>query len=351
MTRNIPRRFFAADDLRPSPGASLQVQAFLLPSILSPIMKLSEELRTNGSAIVDQGELQSEQGLSVFLAFLLLLGVVQITPQQSAWRIDIASHLATDVGYVLALALRDGTTIFSDWTRRSRTTVDKLCALEFLHHLELERIRSSKERGVFPEVLNEVPVSFAIIKAYSGKKRAPVYLVEINKDWGAYNFIGGKQERQDAGDFRTTLLREIEEELGIPRSEVKLTPLMEMPVDGYSLSGHRGVLTRYPCMLYQAHFSKAISTRSKDRWLTESELFNNTDQEGYGPCINPSYLSFLFQDLPGGLKDLNFSFRDKLVDTPWYEKTRDVLIGHKQWVVAALGILGSLIGFIKVLLK
>lgn len=46
------------------------------------------------------------------------------------------------------------------------------------------------------------------------------FLLQWNKKWGVLNFVGGKVE--PPGNFATTIIREIDEELGVPPSEVQL---------------------------------------------------------------------------------------------------------------------------------
>ncbi len=56
-------------------------------------------------------------------------------------------------------------------------------------------------------------------------------MLELNKDWDRYGLIGGKQEPQDMNDYRLTVLREIEEEIGVPKLEVRLVQLTEKPLE------------------------------------------------------------------------------------------------------------------------
>jgi 8-oxo-dGTP pyrophosphatase MutT (NUDIX family) len=217
--------------------------------------------------------------------------------------------------------------------------------------MELERLEHSKRTGLRPRVFHVIPVAYAIIKAKSARKKRDLYLFELNKDWQMYNLVGGKQATCDDGSFDVTLRREIEEELGVDRRLVKLTCLTEKPLDGYSLSGHQGVLSHYPCMLYLAHFENHFDVGPKNRWFSLTELEQLRRDDTPGLMVNPVYLDFLMTKLPGGLAGLPYSFPTAIDRVSLTRRTADFLLRHSAWFLGGLALLAALITLIASLLQ
>lgn len=345
----IPTRYFFRKNLEPASVPTAQALPILPDKILERIKSLAIELRDKSYAELPMQYLDEHPDIAVFMGVIHSIGAARVVNKDEKLRLQVTGPLGGDVAYALFLMLQYGFPIFDDWTRRHKLP-DSLSALEFLHHLELQRIEYSKRSGIHPEILHEIPVAFAVIKGYSRKRRKDMYLLELNKDWDRYNLIGGKQQPQDGMDHRHTLLREIEEELGIQRNDVQLTLLTEKPLEGYSLSGYRGVLAHYPCMLFLAHFRTSIPVRAKDRWLTEEEIRQLRSSESPGLMINPTYLNFLFEELPGGLKGLEYSVKTPVDEQTRFQRVTAFIVLHKEWVVAVLLIIAAIIALIKVVL-
>lgn len=288
-------------------------------------------------------DLNKKPGLMMFSGFLKAFGAVKVSEKNDRIHISLLDKLASDVPRVFFLYLKYGFPIFPKWGNRFRTIPDQLLGIEFLHHMELERIEYSKRAGFKPEVLGEVPVAYAIIKGYSDKKRDDVYLLEFNTDWNRYNLIGGRREPEDGADYRKLIFREIEEELGIPRKEVKLTQLTENPIEGFSLSGNTGVLTRYPCMIFLAHFKNQLKLGLKDKWFTEKEIIELQNTKDIGLIINPAYLDFLFKNCIGKDKKLSYSFEESVEKIPLLQHCLNFITKNKEIIVAILVILGAII--------
>lgn len=344
--KNIPTQYFSGEYLEPYSPAIKQATSSLSDATLQRIQLIATELRNKQYVILPLAEIRQHPDLAVFIAIIQAFGAIQIVETGSEWHLSTTSQLSRNMAYSLFLFLRDGFAVFDDWTRRSRTAPDRITAAEFLHQMELQRIEYSKRSGIRVEVLDEVPVSFAIIKARSGKKA--VYLLELNKDWNRYNFVGGKQEPQDQSDYHRTLLREIEEEIGVSRRDVKLTPLTDKPLDGYSLSGYRGALAHYPCMLFLAHFQKPFTIQAKHKWFSEEELRRNNDPESNIFMINPIYTDFLFNKLTGGLEGLDYSFNKPIDSLGWNHYAIEILKKHSEWIIALILIIAAIISLIKV---
>jgi len=346
----VPTHYFSGKDLEPFSPATEGTLPILPEEVLQRIEPFITDLCNHSYTDLSQEDC-SHRDLLMFAAFLELLGIVKVKPETNRIRVSVSGPLANDAASSIFLLLRYGFSIFDDWWRRFRTLPDQLCALEFLHHMELQRIEHSKRAGIRPEVLHEIPVAFAVIKAYSEKRRQAVFLLELNKDWNRYNLIGGKDEPHVDKGFRETLFREIEEELGVMKNKVQLTQLTEEPLEAYSLSGHKGVLSKYPCMLYLAHFTDPIQIRAKDKWVTEEELLRLQTSEEPGLMINPIYLEFLFNKIPGGLKGLDYSFKDPVEKEAWYQTVKQFMADNKEWIVALLAIIGGIITVWKVIFK
>lgn len=202
---------------------------------------------------------------------------------------------------ILKIYLDRSYTFIDDWSRSSVLQEDRLNAVALVHLLELRRIELDRQSGRFPEVLAERPVAFGVFRALDHREVSS-YLFEVNKDWQRLNFIGGKQEAEDDGNFHLTLRREISEELGIAPSRVTLTQLNADPIVGYSLSGNAGSLARYPCVLFGVTVEGDIPTRPQDQWITEETIRRYLDLPDCPIMVNPEYMRFLLDGAPSRLE-------------------------------------------------
>jgi hypothetical protein len=328
----LPTHYFTAEQLRPTGTASPAPFELLPREAIEECNKLAEVLQDRGTTVFEEEELSARPHLLWFLALLRFLGPVVVLKRGTKFEVSSRGPLGRDVPRLISLYLTHGFHAFDDWTRRHRASPDRLAAIEFLHYLELRRIDSAKNIGTSPEIIREVPVAFAIIKAYSEKRRQDVYLLELNKDWNR-------------------CLREIEEELSIPRDNVSLTPLTRDPLTGYSLSGGHGTLGHYPCMIYWARIRGEFKARTKDTWLTESEFSEMRRSHAPGLVINPVYLDFLFHQLPEGLRGLQRSLDGVVEPAGGLHRVRDFVLEHKVWLIPTLAILAGLIAVMRGLLE
>lgn len=331
--------FFSEDDLQPTGSGSDFPQNLLSKEILSRLEQLAREFQDKGVLTLSKEEVSRNTGIAMFVSFLKLFGVVEVTCEKEVIICRSTGYLAGDFPYVIFLLLKHGFSIFRDWERRYKPIPNRICALEFLHHIELERIEQSKAHGFAPEVIHTIPVSFALIKARSQKRKEDVFLFEINKDWRLYNLVGGKQKPEDAGNYETTILREIEEELGIPRSRVTLVPLTRQPLKGYGLTGNRGTLSYYPCMLYWVRIRGHFKVTERHCWLTEGEILRLWKEEKNtqrGLMVNPVYLDFIFNKLPGGLKGLDYSLDEPIDSFEWYFAVANFIKKNANWFISLL---------------
>lgn len=348
--RLIPTRYFSPEDLEPISPPTNEAKPILPEASLKRIGDLALKLRDVSVLDVPLEHFEANPDVALFVALIHAVGAFRVSCEGDSVRLIAQNQLAQDSPYILFLFLKTGFPLFADWSRRCKTLPDRICALEFLHHMELQRMEYSKRSGLRPEILQSRPVAFAVIKARSAKRKQDVYLLELNKDWERYNLIGGKQEPEDRGDYHQTILREIEEELGVPRAMVQLTTLTEKPLLAFSLSGNRGSLASYPCMLFLAKFINSPPLRAKDKWFSEEELRRLKDETEPGLLINWIYLDFLFNELPQGLSGLDYSLKQPVDFGPWYIRVFDFLKTHKEWIVAILVILAALIAVIKALI-
>jgi len=255
----LPTHYFSKQDLEPIEGGPQPFIPLLSNGMIETLRRIAEEIRDKKSFVIPKSEFANHPDIAMFLGILRLVGAITIKELENTLHAESSGHLAADLPFIMYLYIKHGFAIFDDWNRRTKPLPDRLTALEFLHFIEKRRIESSRKAGFWTETVRTIPVSYAIIKARSESLGSDVYLFELNKDWNLYNLIGGKQEPEDNKDYRMTLLRELEEEIGVSRDRVMATQLLERPLDGYSLSGSRGTLIHYPCMLYAVNHRNKIN--------------------------------------------------------------------------------------------
>src|SRR5205823_3013675 len=126
------------------------------------LVELSNRVRTDSVVTMATDELDASPTLRMFLDLLRVFGAVRVDTQAESVVIQPAGPLAKDMPYSLVAAMRSRSVLFEDWSKRHKSAPDRLSALEFLHHLELQRIASSVAHGVSPEVWVHRPVAFAV---------------------------------------------------------------------------------------------------------------------------------------------------------------------------------------------
>jgi 8-oxo-dGTP pyrophosphatase MutT (NUDIX family) len=255
----------------------------------------------------------------------------------------------------MCIYLERSFTILENWSSTHTIPEDRVSALEFLHQLELRRIEQERRAGRPVAPLAERPVAFVIFRA-KNERGDDCYLFEINKDWRRLNFIGGKQESQDRGDYLETARREVFEELGIGRDRLMLTRLNDHPIIGYGLSGNVGSLARYPCVLYGVRVKCELKVRAHDMWLTEATIRRSMEATDGPLMVNPAYLSFLLEGNPSRLSTVSLSTDREIRSTPlrdivpngetvisrWLRVARE----NKDLVAAVLTIMAAAVGVI-----
>lgn len=251
----------------------------------------------------------------MFISFCRLLGAVTTHAAETTLRVSVSGRVARHLPEILCTYLANSYTIIENWNSIYLIPEDRVSALELLHQIELRRIGQERRAGRMPQVLADRPVAFAIFHGKNDKGES-CYLFEFNKDWRRLNFIGGKQEVADNGDFRETICREISEELGIGRRRLVLTRLNDQPLVGYSLGGNAGSPARYPCVLFGVAVDGDLKTRLQDRWLTEATIRGCADRDDSPLMVNPVYLSYLFAGSLSRLSRLPLSTTTKVRSTP-----------------------------------
>lgn len=311
-------RFYSEDDLRPQdPPTLVPPSAILDEAQLLRLERLADDLHRSHQLLLSPAEIDVDY-IRLFLEMLRALGVISTEAEGQNLRVAITGDCAANFCKTLILYLKHRFCLINNW-HTTRPISNHLTGLQFLLFAERRRVEQSVAAGFNPEIYNERPVAFAVIKAESRKHRCDVYLFECNKDWGRLNLVGGKMEPSDAGDYRQTMVREIEEELGVNRDSVRLTAFNEQPVASFGLTGGFGALSRYPARLFQAHFaSPLVHLRDRFRWLTLDEFRRGKADDGTEFMVSPAYTDFLFNfnRLEGGLQSLPRSFRDPVDDRP-----------------------------------
>lgn len=283
------------------------------------------------------------------LVTLDCLGGVDIQAHEAGFTISSVSRIATNFSRTYLLYLKHRFPMVSDWYHLAGAE-GHICGIDLLLYMERNRIKYSVESGFRPEVFLNKNVSFAIIKGRSQKRNTDVYLLQMNKDWHRYNFIGGKQESCDRCDFRRTMLREAQEELHIDAGCIRISELTPEPILSYGMTGHNGALCSYHCMLYQAFFIESLPDNQRNIWLTEDEILAGRGKNGQVLMINPYYRDFLAKSLSGGLTSLPYSFSRPIDSSTFWNRSRSFLVEHRMLIIAIITILGALIALIKVVI-
>jgi 8-oxo-dGTP pyrophosphatase MutT (NUDIX family) len=327
-------KYFTESELRPIGQAqtSLQAKENLLTDVeLDDICSFSTEFSKAGEAVVARSKLGRKPHLRAFVMFLHSLGAVSLEDTVQGVKIKGTGRLARHFPQLLSIYMSDAMTLVDNWNNTHIVPEDSLSAVELVRQMELRRIELTRRNGQLPQPLAERPVAFAIFHAVDQKGK-DCYLFEINKDWRRLNFIGGKQEPGDRGDYEETVLREISEELGISRDRISLTRLNNQPLEGYSLSGNVGSLARYPCVLFGISVSGTVRTRMQDRWLTESTIKECFAVRDCPLMINPVYMKFLLEGQPSQISRTPVSTNTKVRST----NISDIVQGHEvavgRWV-------------------
>ncbi|HEU5155539.1 MAG TPA: NUDIX domain-containing protein [Streptosporangiaceae bacterium] len=297
-------KYFTEFDLRPLQGVISQdaSPALLNERETEDLRTLAQDFTREGDLLVAPDTIDDKPHVRTFIMFLRALGALRVEEHSSNYRLRLVGRLAKHVPEILTIYLTGSLTLIDNWETLYLSPEDSLSALDLLRQMELRRIELTRRSGRRVEPLAVRPVAFAIFHALN-KKGVDCYLFEVNKDWRRLNFIGGKQEPSDGGDFRVTVTREIAEELGIAAHRLTLTQLNAEPLEAYSLSGNVGSLASYPCVLYGVRVAGQLRTRPQDRWLTEQQIRSCRDLPDGPLMVNPVYLDFLLSGSPTRLAD------------------------------------------------
>ena len=150
-------------------------------------------------------------------------------------------------------------------------------------------------------------------------------------------------------DSSDTARRELEEELGVPQSSVRLMDLTpDRWLEMFSTLGRHGVLTRYSAKFYLALLDHRPRLRGRHRWFDEKEVKERRGAHGERFLLHPAYFEYLLNE-SGGIEALPVSLRDRIAP-PRLSPTLDFVREHRAAIVAVLAVLGAVVGFLKALL-
>lgn len=301
--------YFTAADLRPEHPP--QTGAAAPPALLgaeetADIRDFARDLTRRGELLVERERFADRPHVATFALVLRALGAVHTEEETGGHRLRVSGRLARHLPQILAIYLSEPLTLIENWTTTHVVAEDSLSAIELLRQLELRRIELTRRAGRPALPLAERPVAFAVFHARNARGE-DCYLFEINKDWRRLNFVGGKQEDSDGGDFDRTVVREISEELGIAESRLSLARLNREPLEAYSLSGNAGSLAAYPCVLYGVKVEGRLDTLMQHRWLTEAQIREFRGMRDGPLMVNPVYLDFLLAGSPSRLSSTPLS--------------------------------------------
>ncbi|MCC3771745.1 hypothetical protein [Streptomyces sp. UNOC14_S4] len=353
-------KYFTESELRPArrPGRTGRTPVALLGGDeLDDVRSLAEEFSRGGEAAVSRTRLDRKPHMRMFIAFLCALGALRVEESGGSYQLRPSGRLARHVPQLLHIYLSESLTLIDSWNVARVIPEESMSALELLTQFELRRIDLTRRAGRDVRPLAERPVAFAVFHAVNDKGD-DCYLFEINQDWGRLNFIGGKQEAADGGDFLTTVTREIVEELGLAAQRLSLSRLNDEPLTAYGLSGNAGSLAHYPCVLYGVRVDGPLRVRMQDRWLTERQIRDFRELRDGPLMVNPVYLDFLLAGSPSRLSRTPVSTADKVRTWRDHEIIPDTERPVKRWVrvlrenkdllAAVLTLLGAVIAFMSV---
>jgi 8-oxo-dGTP pyrophosphatase MutT (NUDIX family) len=348
---SFPNVFYLEEELQPHLTPSFQPRpCFSSDELIQEFDNIIEHLRKARYIEFPISYVKSNKPLCVFLDVLRTLGSIDVSENEKSVAVRVSSEFAANFNKTFLIHLKEGFKIFDNW-HSNRPIEDKIIGLQLLRYAEERRIEQSKKAGIFPYIYRIRPVAFAVIKAKMDGK--DVYLFELNKDWHKFNLCGGKQEEVDAGDYKETILRELSEELGISKKEIRVTPLTKQEINSYGLVGNYGVLTKYPTMLYHAQFLRVFKLTPKLKWFTLEEFKVGRGKRGEEFMVPPRVRAFLFNELEGGLEKLPYSFpaplqtRSRLLNVVRFIKLYYKVIAGILTILSALIYLLRSMGFLR----
>lgn len=328
-------KYFYPADLEPVPQPASAPQngspGLLADHEREDLCCLVRKFTQDGDVMMGQEELADKAYTRTFILFLRALGALRVEEYPPGYRLRVTGRLARHLPEILFIYMMEPLTLIDNWDTVHVMAEDALSAYDLLRQLELRRIELTRRTGRQARPLAERPVAFAIFHAINDKGE-DCYLFEINKDWRRLNFIGGKQEPSDGGDFQKTVSREIGEELGIAAHRLALTRLNDKPLEAYSLSGNAGSLAGYPCVFYGVRVSGPLHVRMQDRWLTEAQIRACQAMPDGPLMVNPVYLDFLLSGAPSRLAHTPISVDQRVRRWNMEEVLPDVERPIRRWV-------------------
>lgn len=263
---------------------------------------------------------ESSDFLALFKPFLFgilksleVFGALDISDKDSEIEIFAVSERAQAFIRSFILYYKYGINVIEEW-HQNMGPEKGFWSLPFVMDMEERRIQYMSTFGKKPEFTREISTTFAVIKAQKFGK--DVYLLEYNRYWKAYNFLGGRLEARDNNSYREAIIREIEEEARTSRRKFNVMALPINIVKSSDISKVRGAYSSYSCKFFQAFFQEAIPNIAETQWFTEEEIYLGVGNNGENFMINERYLNALKYALPGGLAGLPVSvnqFDDKVL--------------------------------------
>lgn len=174
-------------------------------------------------------------------------------------------------------------------------------AVNLLAALELRRLELLPDAAP----VRKVEASYGLIAELRGGEH--YFLLCFDRAAGAWQVPGGRYEHGDRS-LRATLLRELEEELGVgPLHEpdnVRLEPLLQR-VAGTRLSPSRGLLTRTVFHFFLVSLSGSLLADRPDvRWVSERELLAGRTDDGQLVSAEPLVKLLAHAEHEPALRDL-----------------------------------------------
>lgn len=244
---------------------------------------------------------------------LNMLGVVCLEEQDGIAESLIRASSQTAKYTLMSFAdyFERNETLIEDW--KTRGIQDNVLAngASFLQVLEQERLKRFEDTAP----TRYVKVAQVLIKRINPITQAHEFLFQFDKNANQYQLIGGRWSERDGDDLKTTIIREIEEELPLNNllypDAYEVNTLIENLTVAGTISTTFGALTHYTFSIYHmTGLRHNLKLLPEDYWVPISMILDGVvtvDKIDY-PFTGPEIYQRMDQSIDGGLRGLPVSF-------------------------------------------
>lgn len=207
-----------------------------------------------------------------FVAALRLWGMV--THEND--HVRATSQTAWYALHSLAEWIESGEPIVSDWHTRGLHSEALFNGATLLSHMDTERQRRLPDS--LPSRIERV--AQVLIKRTHPTTHEPELLFQFDQNARRYQLVGGRYSPRDHDDLRTTMIREIGEELAVSGLVYEQDYQLQEVVSQLSLppliSPTFGALTAYTFVIFHmVHLTRPLILNEGDRWIRVADVLAN----------------------------------------------------------------------------